>query len=147
MRVLVQRSLASKVEVNGKTVGKIEHGMVLFVGFSIEDTEEDVLYLVNKVVNLRIFDDEKGIMNRSILEEEGSILSVSQFTLYADTLHGNRPSYKQSMKQEEASKLYDLFNLELKKFCKVETGIFRENMQVCITNNGPVTILLESRKK
>lgn len=72
MRVLVQRSLASKVEVNGKTVGKIEHGMVLFVGFSIEDTEEDVLYLVNKVVNLRIFDDEKGIMNRSILEEKGS---------------------------------------------------------------------------
>lgn len=147
MRVLVQRSLASKVEVNGKEVGKIEKGMVVLVGFSKEDTEEDVLYLVNKVVHLRIFDDENGIMNRSILEEKGSILSVSQFTLYADTLHGNRPSYKESMKQENASKLYEYFNEELSKICKVETGIFRENMQVCITNDGPVTILLESRKK
>lgn len=147
MRILVQRSLASNVEVNEKIVGQIEKGMVLFVGFSREDTEKDVLYLVNKVANLRIFDDEKGVMNKSILEVEGRILSVSQFTLYADTSHGNRPSYKESMHQEEACKLYDLFNLELKKFCKVETGIFRENMKVCITNDGPVTILLESRKK
>lgn len=148
MRVLVQRSLSSKVEVRGKVVGEIESGMVLLVGFSKEDTKEDVLSLVNKVVHLRIFDDENGVMNRSILEVGGSILSVSQFTLYADTKHGNRPSYyKESMNQEEASTLYDYFNQELKKICKVETGIFRENMKLVITNDGPVTILLESRKK
>lgn len=147
MRVLVQRSLGAKVEVKGDIVGQIHRGMVLFVGFEVEDTMDDVFFLVNKVLHLRIFNDENGVMNKSILEVEGSILSISQFTLYADTSHGNRPSYTRSMKGALASSFYDAFLQELKKECKVETGIFGEDMQVSLTNDGPVTILLESRKK
>jgi D-tyrosyl-tRNA(Tyr) deacylase len=147
VRVLVQRSLNSKVEVDEKVVGKIDHGLVLLVGFDIDDTKEDVDYLVKKVINLRIFDDEEGMMNKSINSVSGSILSISQFTLYASCEKGNRPSFIRSMKHDKAHELYDYFNLELKKFCKVETGIFKADMKVTITNDGPITILLESRKK
>lgn len=147
MRIVVQRSLQAKVEVREKTVAEIEGGMVLLVGFAVEDTMEDVSSLVHKVLHLRIFNDENGVMNKSIREVEGSILSISQFTLYADTSRGNRPSYAKSMKGSFALPLYDAFLQELKKHCKVETGIFGEDMQVSLTNDGPVTILLESRKK
>lgn len=147
MRVLVQRSLESSVEVNEKLVGQIEHGLVLLVGFEVEDTVDDVLYLVEKVLHVRIFSDEEGRMNKNILEVGGSILSISQFTLYASLEKGNRPSFTRSMKADMASKLYDLWNQELKKYCKVETGVFGADMQVSLTNDGPVTILLESRKK
>ncbi|MBP3461861.1 MAG: D-tyrosyl-tRNA(Tyr) deacylase [Bacilli bacterium] len=146
MRVLVQRSLNSSVSVNNKIVGKIDKGLVLLVGFKDSDTIDDIKYLVKKIINLRIFDDEKGVMNKSILDENGSILSISQFTLYADTKKGNRPSYINALNGEEAIKLYDLFNEELKiNNINVETGIFGSDMKVNILNDGPVTILLESR--
>jgi D-tyrosyl-tRNA(Tyr) deacylase len=145
MRVLVQRSLSSKVEVNGKVTGKIEKGLVLLVGFSKEDTEKEIDYLVEKVVHLRIFDDEEGKMNLSILDTKGSILSVSQFTLYACCKKGNRPSYIEAMPGSQAKILYEKFNEKLRTYCKVETGIFQANMKVSIENDGPITILLESR--
>lgn len=145
MKIIVQRSLNSKVEVNQKIVGEIEKGFVLLVGFHIDDTEEDINYMVKKVLNLRIFDDENGIMNRSILEEKGSILSISQFTLYASTKKGNRPSYIEAMRPEKATLLYDKFNQKLQEQIHVETGIFGADMKVSITNDGPVTIVLESR--
>ena len=143
MRVLVQRSGASSVSVDSKTIGSIESGLVLLVGFTDGDDITNIEYLAKKVVNLRIFDDENGVMNKSILEVGGSILSISQFTLYADTKKGNRPSYVAAMRGEESTKLYDLFNDELRKYVDVETGKFGADMTVNITNNGPVTILLE----
>lgn len=148
MRVLVQRSLNSNVSVDQKIVGQIEKGLVLLVGFTYGDTIEDINYLVKKVINLRIFDDENGVMNKSIIDVKGSVLSISQFTLYADTKKGNRPSYINALNGEEATKLYDLFNQELRNNdIKVETGIFGSDMKVNIMNDGPVTILLESRNK
>ena len=147
MRVLVQRSLNSKVTVNNQITGKIEEGLVLLVGFTEGDSKKDIDYLVNKVLNLRIFDDEKGIMNKSVLETGGQILSISQFTLYADTKKGNRPSYIQALSGDKAVKLYNLFNEELSKHIRVETGVFGAEMTVDIQNDGPVTILLESKAK
>ncbi len=147
MRVLVQRSLNSKVTVNNQITGKIEKGLVLLVGFTEGDSKKDIDYLVNKVLNLRIFDDEKGIMNKSVLETDGQILSISQFTLYADTKKGNRPSYIQALSGDKAIKLYNLFNEELSKHIRVETGVFGAEMTVDIQNDGPVTILLESKAK
>lgn len=143
MRVLVQRSLDSSVKIDDKVVGKIDKGLVLLVGFTEGDNLDKINYLVNKVLNLRIFDDESGVMNKSILEVGGSILSVSQFTLYADTSKGNRPSYMKALRGEESTKLYDLFNEELKKHIHVETGVFGADMKVDIKNDGPCTILLE----
>ncbi len=145
MKVIVQRSLKSSVSVNKKQVGSINNGLVILVGFTTTDTSSDIDYIVKKIINLRIFDDEYGIMNKSILDINGSILSISQFTLYADTQKGNRPSYIKAMKSEEASKLYDEFNNKLKEYVHVETGIFGEDMKVNITNDGPITIILESR--
>lgn len=144
MRLVVQRSENSNVIVDGKIVGSIDFGLVVLVGFTDNDTEKDIDYLIKKLVNLRIFDDENHIMNKSILDVKGSILSVSQFTLYADCKKGNRPSYVKAMKALDASKMYDLFNKKLQEFVKVETGIFQSDMTVSITNSGPVTILLES---
>lgn len=143
MRVLVQRSLKSSVSVEGKTIGSIDKGMVLLVGFTEGDTIDNIKYLVNKIVNLRIFDDESGVMNKSILDVGGNILSISQFTLYADTKKGNRPSYINALGGDKATILYDQFNEELRKFAKVETGKFGAEMLVNIQNDGPVTILLE----
>lgn len=144
MRILVQRSLNSSVSVNNKVVGKIDKGLVLFVGFTDGDTSFDIDYLIKKVLNLRIFDDENGVMNDSVLNKGGSILSISQFTLYADSKKGNRPSYIKAMNLEKAKKMYDEFNKKLNDYIKVETGIFGADMKVNITNDGPVTILLES---
>ena len=145
MKVVVQRSLDSSVEVDGKIVGKIDKGLVLLAGFTLNDSIKEIEYLVDKIVNLRIFDDENGVMNKSVLDIGGSILSISQFTLYADTLKGRRPSYKNALNNELASPLYDLFNQKLKELVNVETGIFGSDMKVSITNDGPVTIILESR--
>ena len=145
MKVLVQRSLESSVSVDNRVVGSIDKGLVLLVGFTHTDTSVDIDYLVKKVVNLRIFDDENGIMNKSILDECGSVLSISQFTLYADTKKGNRPSYINAMGGENAINLYNEFNEKLSEFVKVEKGIFGADMKVSITNDGPVTIILESR--
>ncbi len=143
MRVLVQRSGKSSVVVDKKTIGAIDKGLVILVGFTEGDTIDNIKYLVNKVVNLRIFDDENGVMNKSILDCGGDILSISQFTLYADTKKGNRPSYINALGGEKAEPLYELFNEELRKFVKVETGKFGAEMTVNITNDGPITIWLE----
>ncbi len=145
MKVVVQRSKKSSVEVDNVVVGSIDKGLVVLVGFTHGDDIHDIEYLVDKIINLRIFDDENGVMNKSILDVNGSILSVSQFTLYADTLKGRRPSYVNALKNIEAKPLYDLFNEKLREKIKVETGIFGSDMKVAITNDGPVTIIMESR--
>lgn len=146
MRILVQRSKKSNVSVNNNIVGSINNGLVLLVGFTHNDTKEDIIKLAKKVVNLRIFDDENGVMNKSLLDVGGQILSISQFTLYGDCTKGNRPSYIAAMKGEKAINLYDEFNEELRKYgVIVETGIFGEMMSVNINNYGPTTIWLESR--
>lgn len=148
MRVLVQRSKYSSVSVNNNIVGEIDRGLVLFVGFTPGDTLDDVTRLAKKIVNLRIFDDENGIMNKSLIDIQGSILSISQFTLYGDTSKGNRPSYIHAMKSIEADSLYQEFNMELETYnIAVETGIFGADMLVNINNDGPVTIWLESGQK
>ena len=147
MKLVVQRSKNSKVLVDNKIVGKIDKGLVVLVGFTHTDTIEDIKKLIKKLVNLRIFDDENHIMNKSILDIKGEILSVSQFTLYADCKKGNRPSYINSMRADDARKLYELFNEEIKKYdIHLETGIFQADMLVEINNDGPVTIILESEK-
>jgi len=143
MRVVLQRSLKSKVEVDNKVTGSIDSGLVILVGFTEGDNLEKIDYMVNKIVNLRIFDDENGVMNKSLLDVGGSVLSISQFTLYANTEKGRRPSYVDALRGEESIKLYDLFNEKLREFVKVETGIFGADMKVSITNNGPVTIVME----
>lgn len=145
MRILVQRSKESSVSINNKIVGKINKGYVILVGFKNTDKLEDIDYLINKLLNLRIFEDENGNMNKSIKEVDGEILSISQFTLYSDTKKGNRPSFKDSMEYDKAEKLYEIFNNKLKEYIHVEKGIFGENMVVNISNDGPVTIMLESR--
>lgn len=145
MKVVVQRSKKSSVEVDDVVVGSIDKGLVVLVGFTYGDDIHDIEYLVDKIINLRIFDDENGVMNKSVLDVNGSILSVSQFTLYADTLKGRRPSYVNALKNTEAKPLYDLFNEKLREKIKVETGIFGSDMKVSITNDGPVTIIMESR--
>ncbi len=145
MKLVIQRSKNSSVAINNKIISKIDFGLVVLVGFTHNDTINDIKNLVKKLVNLRIFDDENHIMNKSLLDVGGSILSISQFTLYADTKKGNRPSYFKSMKASEASKLYQLFNEELKTYnIDVQTGIFQADMSVNIINDGPVTIVLES---
>lgn len=143
MRVLVQRSLESSVLVDDKIVGRIDNGLVLLVGFTHGDSKKEIDYMVDKVINLRIFDDENGVMNKSLMDVHGSILSISQFTLYGNAKKGRRPSYVDALGGEDASKLYDEFNNELLKHnIKVETGIFGADMVVNITNDGPVTLLL-----
>lgn len=144
MRVLIQKSKQASCVVDGKTVGKIESGLVLFVGFTETDTIDNIKYLVKKVLNLRIFEDEFGVMNKSLLEQENKeVLSISQFTLYADTKKGNRPSYIKALNGNDAKKLYDLWNEELKKEVSVKTGIFGADMQISLINDGPTTIWLE----
>ncbi len=143
MRVLIQRSGDASVKVDDKIVGKIDQGLVVFVGFTDGDGIEEISYLAKKIVNLRIFPDEDGVMNKSILDFGGKILSVSQFTLYADCKKGNRPSYIAAMNNHEAIHFYELFNEELRKYVEVETGEFGADMDVSITNIGPTTIWIE----
>lgn len=143
MKIVAQRVIKSKVEVSNKVVGEIENGLMLLVSFTHTDTEENIDYMVKKVLGLRIFDDEFGVMNRSVLDVGGSILSISQFTLYADTKKGNRPSYINALSGDKATILYDKFNEKLREFIKVETGIFGSEMKVSLINDGPVTIILE----
>ncbi len=148
MKVVVQRSLKSSVSVDDKIVGKIDSGLVLLVGFHVDDQEKDMDYMVKKVLNLRIFDDDAGVMNRSILDVGGSILSISQFTLYGDAKKGNRPSYIKAMPGDKAKPMYEKFNEKLKNHgITVATGIFGADMKVSILNDGPITILLESEEK
>ena len=143
MRVLVQRALSSSVTVDNEVIGRIDKGAVLLVGFTEGDNTDTIDYMVNKVLNLRIYDDSNGVMNKSILDVGGSILSVSQFTLYADSKKGNRPSYINAMNGEKAISLYEEFNNKLSRYVPVETGKFGADMLVDIKNDGPVTIMLE----
>lgn len=144
MKVVVQKVLNASVVVNKEEVGKINSGLLIFVGFTHNDDISNIKYIVNKIVNLRVFEDSNNVMNLSALELNKELLVVSQFTLYADTSKGNRPSYINSLKHEEANVLYDLFVEELKKSnLKVETGIFRSDMKVSLINDGPTTIIME----
>ncbi len=144
MKVLVQRVLSSSVEVDNKIVGQINKGLMLLVGFTDSDTDKEIDYMVDKIINLRIFDDENGVMNKSLIDVNGSILSISQFTLYADTRKGRRPSYVKALSGDKAILLYDKFNNKLKEEnIKVETGIFGADMKVSLINDGPITIMLE----
>ncbi len=148
MRILVQRSKFSSVTIDGKVNGQIDYGLTLLVGFTENDNEKIIDYMVDKVINLRIFDDENGVMNKSLLDVSGSILSISQFTLYGDASKGRRPSYIKALRGEEATSLYDTFNNKLsEKNINVQTGIFGADMLVNIQNDGPVTILLEKENK
>lgn len=142
MRVVIQRSKESSVVVDKKVVGSIKSGLVLLVAFTEGDTIKEIDYMINKIINMRIFD---GTPEQSLLEVGGEILAISQFTLYADATKGRRPSYFKALKSEEADKLYNLFVERLKETnIKVETGIFGADMEVHITNDGPCTIILDS---
>ena len=144
MRVLVQRCDKALVRVNDNVVGSINKGLMILVGFTGGDNFDTIKYMVDKIVNLRVFDDENGIMNKSLLDKSFSILSVSQFTLYGDASKGRRPSYINALNGSLAKPLYDKFNEELRKYgIKVETGIFGGDMKVELINDGPVTIMLE----
>ena len=143
MKVIVQRSKESSVSGDNKLINKIDSGLVLLVGFTEGDDESKLINMAKKIVNLRIFDDDAGVMNKSILDVGGEVLSISQFTLYADTKKGNRPSYINALSGDKAIILYDKFNEELNKYIKTYPGIFGADMQVNITNSGPVTIILE----
>jgi D-tyrosyl-tRNA(Tyr) deacylase len=147
MRCVVQRVLNSSVTVNNETVGAIGPGLMVLIGVSTDDTDADLKYMTDKVPNLRIFDDENGVMNRSVLDVGGSILAISQFTLYGDARGGRRPSYIRAARPEEANQMYQrLVAAWREKGIHVETGIFRADMQVSLINDGPVTILLDSEK-
>lgn len=147
MRCVVQRVTSSSVTVDGKVSGQIGAGVMVLIGVSAEDTEKDLKYMAEKVPNLRIFDDENGVMNRSLLDAGGSILAVSQFTLYGDARGGRRPSYIRAAKPDQADALYEqLIAAWREKGIHVETGVFRTEMKVALVNNGPVTILLDSEK-
>ena len=147
MKVVIQRSGEASVTVGGKVTGAIDSGYVLLVGITHSDTEEDVRYVANKVANLRLFEDDEGKMNLSILEAGGAILSVSQFTLYADTTRGRRPGFSEAARPEQAQPIYERFNEELRGLgLRVETGVFGAMMDVSLTNDGPVTVIVESKK-
>ena len=143
MRVLVQRCSNAKCVVNNKTINEIDNGLMLLVGFTDTDNKEVVEKMVNKIINLRIFPDKLGVMNLSIKDIGGSILSISQFTLYADTAKGNRPSYINAMKGPKASLLYEYFNKRLNDFIPTKGGVFGADMEITLTNMGPTTIMLE----
>ncbi|WP_124058814.1 D-aminoacyl-tRNA deacylase [Vaginisenegalia massiliensis] len=148
MRVIIQRSLASQVSVDQNVIGQIDSGLVLLVGFCHEDQLEDLAYCVRKICQMRLFEDHEGKMNLSIRDVEGQILSISQFTLFANTAKGNRPSFTQAARFDQAKIWYDQFNQMLRaEGLEVATGQFGGDMQVQITNQGPVTIILDSKQK
>jgi D-aminoacyl-tRNA deacylase len=146
MRVVLQRSGPASVKVDGEVTGSIERGYVLLVGITHDDTVEDAKYIAGKVANLRLWEDGEGKMNHSILEVGGNILSVSQFTLYANTSKGRRPSYIDAARPDQANVLWNTFNELLEQEgLKVETGIFGAMMDVNLVNDGPVTIIIDSK--
>ena len=147
MRVVLQRVTRAAVRVEGETVGEIGPGLVVLVGIARDDTEVDARYLVEKTTALRIFDDEEGRMNRSVVDVGGGLLIVSQFTLYGDVRRGRRPSWIEAAPPDLAEPLYEFFIAEARRsVARVATGSFRRMMEVELVNDGPVTILLDSRK-
>lgn len=146
MKVIIQRSLSSSVSVSNKVIGKIDKGYVILVGFTLGDNKQIVDQMINKIINLRIFSDEDDKLNLSIKDIEGSVLSISQFTLYSK-LNGRRPSFTKALNYNDAKELYEYFNHKLKlKNINVETGEFGADMKVNITNDGPVTIIIDSNE-
>lgn len=144
MRVVVQKCLESSVSVSGNVVSSIGKGLMVLVGFTYGDNEKNIDFLVNKIVNLRVFEDENGVMNKSVLQEGGEILCISQFTLYGNVQKGNRPSYIEALNGEEAIKLYDVFCDKLNKLIPTKKGVFGADMKVSLVNDGPTTILIKS---
>jgi len=149
MRLVIQRSRKAQVEVNNEIVGSIEKGLLVLAGIEEADTEEDAQWLVKKLMGLRIFDDEDGVMNLSVKDIDGEILAVSQFTLHAKTKKGNRPSYIRAAPPEKAEALFNFFVAQLSESLNksVPTGRFGQHMEVTFTNDGPVTILMDTKNK
>lgn len=149
MRAVIQRVTNASVKVDGKVTGAIDNGLLILVGVEDADTQEDIDWLTKKIVGLRIFNDENGVMNRSVMEIGGGLLAVSQFTLMASTKKGNRPSYIRASKGEFAEPMYEKFCLALEKDSgkKVEKGIFGADMKVSLLNDGPVTIIMDTKNK
>lgn len=149
MRVIVQRTTHATVRIDGAEIGHIDRGFMLLVGITHTDTQDDADYIAKKVAQLRVFEDAEGKMNLSIKDINGAILSISQFTLYGDVRHGNRPSFIQAARPEQALPLYEYFNtcLRTRYGLHVETGRFGADMQVDFINDGPVTIIIDSANK
>ncbi len=145
MRCVVQKVNSSSVTVDGKLINKIGRGLNVLVGFTHDDTDKDIEYMAHKVVNLRIFEDENDVMNKSVIDVGGEILSISQFTLYGDAKKGNRPSYINALGGEKALPMYEKFNEELNKSVKTYGGVFGADMKVEILNDGPTTIIIDSK--
>ena len=149
MRVVIQRVSEASVKVEGNITGQIDQGLLVFVGIEDADSQEDIEWLSNKIINLRIFNDELGVMNKSVLEIDGSVLLISQFTLHASTKKGNRPSYIKASKPDFAIPMYTKLIAQLEKDLgkKIQTGIFGADMKVQLLNDGPVTISIDSKNK
>ena len=149
MRIVIQRVLESSVTIDGKVKSSIGKGLLIFLGIEDSDTEEDIKWLCQKIVNLRIFPDENGVMNKSVLENGGDILAVSQFTLHASTKKGNRPSYIRASKPDFAIPMYEKFvkQLEIDLGKTIQTGEFGADMKTALVNDGPVTIVIDSKNK
>ena len=149
MRAVIQRVKESSVKVDGKVTGAIDKGLLILVGIEDADTQEDIEWLTKKIVGLRIFDDENGVMNLSVMDIGGGLLAVSQFTLMASTKKGNRPSYIRASKGDFAEPMYEKFCQALEKESgnKVEKGIFGADMKVSLLNDGPVTIIMDTKNK
>lgn len=149
MKIVIQRVSKASVTIEDKKVASIDHGLLILLGIVTEDTQEDITWLTNKIANLRIFEDEQGVMNKSLLDTNGDAIVVSQFTLQASTKKGNRPSYIKAARPEVAIPLYQAFNKTLESVLNkpVQTGVFGADMQVELVNNGPVTIIIDSKNK
>ncbi|MBR9860687.1 D-tyrosyl-tRNA(Tyr) deacylase [bacterium] len=147
MRLVIQRVSEASVKVEGKITGAIKSGLMVLLGFEDEDSDEDLEWACRKLLNMRVFNDELGVMNRSILDVQGSLLLVSQFTLHASTKKGNRPSYIKAAKPDVAILLYEKFITFCRQEIEVQTGEFGADMQVSLINDGPVTIWLDSKNK
>lgn len=148
MKIVIQRVAHSNVKVENEIVGEIKQGLMLLIGIQEEDNEEDANWLVQKILNLRIFSDEEGKLNRSILDIKGELLCISQFTLLADYKKGNRPSFIKAAKPEVAIPLFEYIKMEFAKSgLRVESGVFGADMQVSLQNDGPVTIVIDSKTK
>ena len=147
MRCVIQKVNKSSVTVDGKLISEIGRGLNVLVGFTETDTEEDIKYCVRKIVNLRVFEDENDVMNRSVIDEKGEILSISQFTLYGDTRKGNRPSYIRALGGDKALPMYERFNELLNQEVPTKGGVFGADMKVEILNDGPTTIIIDTEQK
>jgi len=149
MRVVIQKVKRASVKVNNQIISEIKYGLMILVGYELDDTIEDITWLVNKIINLRIFNDHNNKMNLSLKDTDGDILLVSQFTLHASTKKGNRPSFINSLSPAEANQMYNITIKELEKSLekKIKCGVFGELMDVELINNGPLTITIDSKKK